>query len=544
MRTLLSLQNVSFGYCPTDEKTGEPTGEVRQVLHDISMDIREGGYHVLCGATGCGKSTLLRLCKKELVPMGQLDGTIRWNGAEEPGEIGFVMQNPGDQAVTDKVWHELAFGAENVGMEPGEIRRRVAEVSSYFGIGDWYDRRITDLSGGQLQIVNLAAAVVMNPRLLILDEPTSQLDPIAAMDFLRMLEKLNREMGITILIVEHRLEEVLSAADRVFYLENGTIAFSGTPDGLMCRIPSDSGIYKALPLAGRVACRLERDSKESIPLTIRAGRAFLEVRCGRQRQALPRSRKEMSRSHKEMPAGDGKTPPVLTCRDLWFRYGRVEPDVVRGAELNLYPGECVCLLGGNGSGKTTFLKLLAGILTPQEGTCRLFGEKIRGSRPQIGYLPQDVETMFVTDSVHREMKLVGLQDARLTHPYDLSGGEKQQLALRKLLAVERRVLLLDEPGKGLDASAKEQLGELLNREKEKGTAILLVTHDCEFAAAYADRCGLFFHGAIVSIEEKRAFFGRNRFYTTAAARLAYGLYEGVLTEEDLYRELGIPEEEP
>ena len=209
MGTLLSLQNVSFGYYPTDERTGEPTGEICQVLSDISMDIREGGYHVLCGATGCGKSTLLRLCKKELVPVGKLDGTIRWNGAEDPGEIGFVMQNPGDQAVTDKVWHELAFGAENVGMEPGEIRRRVAEVSSYFGIGDWYDRRITELSGGQLQIVNLAAAVVMNPRLLILDEPTSQLDPIAAIDFLRILEKLNREMGITILIVEHRLEEVL-----------------------------------------------------------------------------------------------------------------------------------------------------------------------------------------------------------------------------------------------------------------------------------------------------------------------------------------------
>lgn len=537
MGTLLSLQNVSFGYYPTDERTGEPTGEICQVLSDISMDIREGGYHVLCGATGCGKSTLLRLCKKELVPVGKLDGTIRWNGAEDPGEIGFVMQNPGDQAVTDKVWHELAFGAENVGMEPGEIRRRVAEVSSYFGIGDWYDRRITELSGGQLQIVNLAAAVVMNPRLLILDEPTSQLDPIAAIDFLRILEKLNREMGITILIVEHRLEEVLPAADRVFYLENKTIAFSGTPDELMRRIPADSVIYKALPLAGRVACRLKRDPEGSIPLTIRAGRSFLEAECRLQRQALSRSRKDMN-------DGEGETAPVLTCRGLWFRYGRMEPDVVRGAEVNLYPGECVCLLGGNGSGKTTFLKLLAGILTPQEGTCRVLGEKIKGSRPQIGYLPQDVETMFVTDSVHREMKLVGIPDDRLTHPYDLSGGEKQQLALRKLLAAERRVLLLDEPGKGLDASAKEQLGELLNREKEKGTAILLVTHDCEFAAAYADRCGLFFHGAVVSLEEKRTFFGRNRFYTTAAARLAYGLYEGVLTEEDLYRELGVSEEEP
>lgn len=543
----LSIRDLTFSYCSLDEKTGEPNGQTKQVLSGVSLELEAGGYYVLCGATGCGKSTLLRLCKPELSPIGIVGGTIDRGELSEPGAIGYVMQNPADQAVTDKVWHELAFGAESIGMKPETIRRRIAEVSSYFGINDWYDRDIAELSGGQLQTVNLASALVMNPKLLILDEPTSQLDPIAAMDFLRMIEQLNRELGITILIAEHRLEEILPVADRVFYMEKGVIDITGTPDEFLRQADSTKSVYGALPFAGRCSLALQGDKTDTLPLTIRDGRRFLRaaassLACNREALQEPENEKA---AEKAVEKAVGKKveetgEPILACKDIWFRYTKKGPDIVRGAKLALYSGEIVCLLGSNGSGKTTFLKIVSGILHEQEGSKYLCDKKYRDNYTDIGYLPQDVETMFVTDSVRKELHLVGIDEEDFRHPYDLSGGEKQQLALRKLLATNRKVLLLDEPGKGLDANAKEELGKTLRSLAEEGYAILVVTHDCEFAARFADKCGMFFHGEIVSLATTRAFFRENRFYTTAAARLAVDIVPDVLTEADLMQRIQGP----
>ncbi len=569
---IYQVQNLTFGYEPYEQDTGERTGEVVEILHDLSFSVEEGSFVLLCGATGCGKSTLLRLLKKELQPAGSLSGEIlfggkcfaKWSDRESAMGIGFVMQNPNDQCVTDKVWHELAFGLENMGIASSEIRRRVAEISAYFGIDEWYDRNVNALSGGQKQILNLAAVMVMNPRVLILDEPTAQLDPIAAQNFLQVLGKVNRELGITVILAEHRLEEAFSMADRVLVMEKGRIVVDDEPRKAAARIQSDRAIYKALPEAVRLYHKLQmtKDAQkhhtlqESVvditwekkcPLTIGEGRTFLREYLAEQtghdvinaNTETQNTEKRNSERRNPQKSGSAQKKAVLELKDIWFRYEKQSSDVLRGTSLQVYEGEILCLLGSNASGKTTVLKVIAGIYRPQEGKILIDGRKQNEEAVRrIGYLPQDVETLFVADTVERELALVGEKPgAELRpkcHPYDLSGGEKQLLGMQKVLAGGKTILLLDEPTKGLDAQAKETFKERLIQEKEKGVTIILVTHDPEFAAACADRCGLFFRGEVVSLEETRDFFQENRFYTTPAARIAKGYAKQVVTSEDLY----------
>ena len=357
-----ALEHLTFTY----------PGQTRPALDDLTLTVPEGAVTVLCGESGSGKSTLLRQLKTCLTPHGTVSGTVRLGDiplkdipfAEQARRIGFVLQHPDDQIVTDKVFHELAFGLESLGCEETAMRLRVAEMASYFGITDWFERDVAALSGGQKQMLNLASVVVMRPDVLILDEPTSQLDPIAASTFLHTLRKLNEELGLTILLSEQRLEEAVPLADHLIVLEQGRLLAAGAPQEAAAAVRGHA-IFSAMPTAARIAAAL--GETERLPLTVRAGRAYL----GR---FAPHP----------MPAAAPApvdTPPVLTVRDGWFRYAQGGADVLRNFSLTLRPGELYALTGSNGSGKTTALGVLSGRLRLYRGSVYLDGKRQRALRP-------------------------------------------------------------------------------------------------------------------------------------------------------------------
>lgn len=572
MMELYRVEHLTFAYpaCGLSDMQRGDSGREITVLQDCSFQVEEGSFVTLCGGTGSGKTTLLNLLKKELQPVGRLTGIIRYRDrkladyayGETAAEVGFVMQNPDEQPVTDKVWHELAFGLENMGVPSEEIRRRVAEISAYFGIDDWYEKAVDELSGGQKQLLNLAAVMVMRPRVLLLDEPTAQLDPIAAQNFMNMIERLNRELGMTILLAEHRLEEALAVSDRVLVLQDGKLLHDGTPQQIARAIDQEERIYMALPCSARL-CRALRDGGEekrkredgcseaenktetaTIPLTITQGRQWLWARYGdigkdhtEQSGGQDAVKTFSAEKEKQAPeAGDRtqehrKTKPILECKQVWFHYKKA-CDILCGVQFQMNEGEIVSLLGSNGSGKTTFLHVIAGIL-------HACGGKVRVGAERVGYLPQNIETLFVADTVAEELRLVGAEPSerlvsyRQVHPYDLSGGEKQMLAWEKVLAGKPQLLLLDEPTKGLDAAARRDVGIRLRALAGEGVSVLMVTHDIELAAAVSDRCGLLFRGELLALDRTREFFHGNRFYTTAAARLSQNLFTDVLTAKEL-----------
>ena len=511
-----------------------------QALSDVNFTVEKGEYVAIMGESGSGKSTLLRQLKTCLTPHGETGGTVRFGDAllkdipfaEQARRIGFVLQHPDDQIVTDKVFHELAFGLESLGCDETAMRLRVAEMASYFGIADWFERDVHTLSGGQKQMLNLASVVVMRPDVLILDEPTSQLDPIAASTFLHTLRKLNEELGLTILLSEQWLEEAVPLADHLIVLEQGRLLAAGAPQEAAAAVRGHA-IFSAMPTAARIAAAL--GAPEHLPLTVREGRAYLRRYA---QHPLPETRAE--------PA---QTQPVLRVRDGWFRYAQNAPDVLRGFSLTLRPGELYALTGSNGSGKTTALGVLSGRLRLYRGSVYLDGKKQRALQPLrdgIAAVPQDPRTLFTADTVRADLASLGRDAALLDavvqqmalaplldrHPFDLSGGEQQRAALAKVLLMQPRVLLLDEPTKGMDGAFKAEFGALLRKLCAQGTAVCIVSHDVEFCAQYADRCGLLFRGEVVTENDPRTFFSGNYFYTTAAARIARTAAPGaVLCEE-------------
>lgn len=526
---LFKIENLTFKYplCPSP------------AVNDVSLSIGRGEFAVVCGATGSGKSTLLRLLKKEIAPMGDLSGSILYKGiplAElddmaSACDIGFVMQDPQQQIVTDKVWHELAFGLENIGLEQNEIAIRVAETASYFGIENWYDKNTDELSGGQKQLLNLASVMTMNPSVLILDEPTSQLDPIAASDFINTVKKLNLDFSLTVIIVEHRLEEIIPVCDRMIVLQDGRITHNGSPAEITQKLLPQDRIIPAMPSSVRLYHLLSASGK--CPLTVREGREFITENYGNSINAL-----------KETPYRPD-TSRALELNDVYFRYERESPDILKGVNLTVYQNEIFCILGGNGSGKTTTLCAAAGILKPYCGCIKVFGKKLKEYKNQSLYkeclsmLPQDVTTVFMKNTVREELgdsiQNLPFDISHLygKHPYDLSGGEQQLTALAKVLSTKPRLLLADEPTKGLDADKKAMIIRIFRRLKQNGITVVIVTHDVEFAASCADRCALFFRGQAVSVDTPETFFSENRFYTTAASRMSRGYYKNAVTVEQV-----------
>lgn len=542
------IKNLTFSY----------PGQRKKVLNQLSFSIGAGQFVALVGPSGCGKTTLLRQLKTSLSPHGEKSGEIFFAGRllseldqrTESSKIGFVMQSPDNQIVTDKVWHELAFGLESLGFKTPEIRLRVAEMASFFGIHNWFYKNVTELSGGQKQLLNLASIMAMQPSVLILDEPTSQLDPIAAAEFLFTVGKINRELGVTVIMTEHRLEEVFPLSERVLVLDEGRLIADGSPGEVgMALREMQHGMFLAMPVPMRVYAGVE--NKLSCPVTVREGRDWLDAFA--QEQPLGQV------PEKDVKEISGK--PIIELDEVWFRYEKEAPDVVKGLSLEIYPGEFYAILGGNGTGKSTALSLISSINKPYRGTVKLNGQELSKVGDQqlfnqmLGVLPQNPQAIFVKKTLKEDLlemllgqrkskeekeKLVGqmvklcrLEDLLTRHPYDLSGGEQQRAALAKVLLSKPKILLLDEPTKGMDAEFKEEFAKILYELLQKGVTILMVSHDLEFSAKYAQRCALFFDGNIVSEDEPQQFFASNSFYTTAANRMARHKLPTAVTAEDI-----------
>lgn len=545
---LYEIKNLNFTYPDTE----------RPAIQNLNFSIEPGGFVVICGKSGCGKTTLLRHFKTVLSPYGKREGEILFEGEKleevsvrrQSAQIGYVLQSPDNQIVTDKVWHELAFGVENLGYDQQTIRLRVAEMASFFGIQNWFDKNVEELSGGQKQLLNLASVMVMQPKVLVLDEPTSQLDPIAAGEFLSTIRKINLDLGVTVILIEHRLEEVFPMADQVLVLEEGKQIYFDTPR-MVGKDLADNDLFLAMPSPVQI---YNGTGQEGVcPLTVCEGRNWLEQHYGSCKNMQHR---ECFRHRKQ------ERDYVVEAKEVWFRYEKDGRDIVKDLSLQVPKGELFCILGGNGTGKSTTLSLLSGIHRPYRGKILLKGKEIRKIRDKelfhrfLGVLPQNPQTLFVGNTVEEDLwemfserspirrkedrekieKVVGdTQIGHLLHmhPYDLSGGEQQRAALAKVLLLEPEILLLDEPTKGLDGFYKSRLAEIFQKLKEQGITIVMVSHDIEFCAAYGDTCAMFFDGGIVTACTAKEFFTGNSFYTTAANRMARQIFPDAVTVKDV-----------
>lgn len=538
---ILSIENLSFTY----------PGSSERALDGVSLSVASGEFLLLCGSSGCGKTTLLRLIKKELSPHGERSGSVVFDGKsiadlsdrESAQKIGFIFQDPEKQIVTDKVWHELAFGLESLGTDQNVMRRHIGEIAEYFGIDALLDRTTDSLSGGQKQLVCIASVMVMSPKLLILDEPISCLDPIAAHELVSLLTRINRELGVTVIVAEHCLDLLFAAADRVCVLEKGRIISCSAPRTVAAELlESDAKIKAALPSASRIAAGISKIDADTIPLTVREGQRLLAEYPRRSYQ-----------TGKYMPS-DNKTVEV---RDVCFRYEKDGADVLRSLSFSVSDAEIFSVVGGNGTGKSTMLKAISGVEKIYRGKIEIFGKNIRKYAGgelycnNLAFLPQNIDALFLCDSLHEDLfdicksmnysraeseskikeiaERFGLEGLLDRHPYDLSGGEMHKAALAKILLAEPRLLLLDEPTSGLDVVAKADLVKLLRDMRQKGRTILIVTHDLEFAASVSDRCALFSDGNIVSVDNVENFFSDNDFYTTDASRISRAVFEHAVT---------------
>ena len=532
----IKIKNLIFSY-PNSKKTA---------LNDINLTVNQGEFVTICGKSGCGKSTLLRHLKPILTPHGKTSGEIYFNGKsiydlsdrEQAENIGFVMQNPDNQIVTDKVWHELVFGLESLGINSAEIRAKAAEMASFFGIQNWFYENVANLSGGQKQILNLASVMIMNPTLLLLDEPASQLDPISAHDFFTMLERINAELGVTIILSEHNLSEVFPLSDKVVVMEDGKITAENTPYKIGEELKQNS-MFEALPTPTKIYYSLGNNSG-NCPITIRDGHKWLE--------------KQQINEHFEFKAEKNRinTKPILELKDVWFRYEKNSDDILKGLSFKVHENEFYAIVGGNGVGKSTALSVISKINKPYRGKVFINDDT------KVAVMPQNPQSLFLKKSVLEELydtvfdvekekrkneieyviKLCELDNLLENHPYDLSGGEQQRVALAKMLLRKPDLLVLDEPTKGLDACFKRKLATILKSLQKNGMTVLMVTHDIEFCAEYADICAMFFDGKIVSEAPPRKFFLKNNFYTTSAKRMADGLIENAVSDKDIIRALG------
>lgn len=529
MTPIIELKQVSFYY---------PEG-VTPALTQVDLAVPAGGFVLVCGPSGSGKSTLLKHMKSSQIPFGKGTGELLFKGKDletmELGEsarsIGFVGQNPDNQIVTDTVWHELAFGLENLGVPVEEIRKRTAETAQYFGMTEWFRQPVEALSGGQKQMLNLASVMVMQPEVLILDEPTAQMDPIGARRFFHTLKGLQQEIGTTIILSEQRLEEVMPLAQDLVYMEKGQIVAQG-PVQESLKILADYEKIKnkplametSFPVALRVYMKSREKEAETVPVSVGQGRQWLS------------GKRAVASEHKEAYE---ETENVITVQGVDFSYEKGKK-VLEHLDWQVKKGSIYGLLGGNGAGKTTLMKLICGILKPRRGKIKTNGT--------VRYLVQNPLSIFTEITAEDELAVccgrdpkaveemlekMELTEFREQNPLDLSGGQQQRLALGKVLLTKPEILLLDEPTKGMDGGFKVKFGAMLGELKKQGITTVLVSHDMEFCAEYATYCGLMFDREIISGGPTREFFAENVYYTTAAARMTRGILKDCLVAEDI-----------
>ena len=541
--------------------------QLKKALNNINFSIDEGDFVLICGESGCGKSTLLRHLKPELSPHGQVSGDIYYysqkindySSKQLASEIGYVLQNPDSQIVTDKVWHELAFGLENMGLDTQSIRLRVAEMASFFGIQGWFRKNVNDLSGGQKQLLNLASIMAMQPKILILDEPTSQLDPIAAKDFIDTLVRINKELSTTIIMTEHNLEDIYSVCDKVIVMEDGKVICNDTNYKVADILSGDKNhkMFKSLPTPSKIYNQLNGylEGASKSPLTVKDCRQWLNDSMDELTIT------KLDDTETEINIDEKDREIAIELKDVYFQYNKISEPTIRDLSFKVYKGEIYSILGGNGTGKSTTLSLVARQRKPQRGKIFINNIEIKKYNNKSLYennlalLPQNPQSLFVFETVREDLeevlilqnkdreyidkevkrvsKLLDIEHLLEHHPYDLSGGELQRAGMAKVMLLNPKIILLDEPTKGLDAYCKEEIGKMLMKLRDMGVTIVVVSHDIEFSARYSDRCAMFFDGSIVSEGTPKEFFLGNNFYTTVSNRIARNIFEDTLIHEDV-----------
>ena len=447
-----------------------PAAEV-PVLEELDWAVPQGAFALLVGGTGSGKSTLLSLLKPEIAPAGELAGELCVLGEDvadmdvraSAERVGYVFQDPENQIVCETVWHEMAFGLENLGVSRDEMRRRVAETSYFFGLEDWLHRDTDTLSGGRKQLLSLAAVLALRPRVLLLDEPTSQLDPVAEKNFLHALFRVNRELGCTVVVATHQPRPMLEYATCAYRIEAGRV----------CEVADLASLGGREELLASDACQ--------------------------------------------------SAPGAAAIREGWFRYDRASGWVLRGLDVAFSAGAVHAIVGGNGCGKSTMLSVLAKTAKLQRG------RMMRGAA-SAALLPQNPKALLVAETVRDELMewastcgydeaaaqeqaaRLGLASLEARHPYDLSGGQRQLLALAKLLLIGPELLLLDEPTKGLDLASRRIIARALRDHAKAGGTVVMATHDLDFAEQVADDVAMMFDGEIACMEPPADFFADNVFY--------------------------------
>lgn len=600
MDNIIQIRDLTFAYAAGDEP----------VLSDINIDIGSGEFVIIMGSSGSGKTTLLKMLKRNMIPAGRYSGRVYIYGKEadkltdreNAAGIGYVSQDPDNQIVTDKVWHELAFGLENLGMDNVTIRKKVAEMSEYFGITGWYDREVSKLSGGQKQILNLASVMVMQPGILLLDEPTANLDPLAAIRFLDVVKRINQELGVTVVMVEHNLEHIYADADRIIAIDKGRVAANSSPKKAAADIiAAGSFLIEGLPVASRLYSgynkkngnsvvsynnvNIDSNNKDNhilsdeIPLTVKEGRRWYvnykkvygkditkdkdkinnfagksiindkvikkdvleedNITGNKNKKRIGFIKKNNLENKSSRKNTDNIENTVCQLKNVSYSYNKKLPYIIDGVDVSFKEGQITAILGGNGAGKSTMLKLIAGIIEPVRG-------KIISNK-RIIMLPQDPKAVFTEVSVEEELAEVlmdkgngiynnmpmedkreiveqiieefGLNDIRKNNPYDISGGQQEKLAIAKVLLLKPEVLLLDEPTNGLDPYFKKTLGKLLKKINAGGVTIIIVSHDLEFVDSFCDDVIMLFDRKVAARDSTHKFLRDNMFYTTNYYRI-------------------------
>ena len=569
---ILEIKNLNFNYV-----------DFPPLWENVNMQLEAGDFALLLGPSGSGKSCLMKHLIYKLAPYGNASGDILYKGQsldslspyEHVKNIAYVSQNPDEQIVSESVWQELAFSLEQLGMPADKMRLRIAEVANFFGIQEWFWQKTNELSGGQKQILNLASTMVLKPEILVLDEADSNLDPVTRVSFLNILQRINVEMGTTILLSSHNWENTLDLANKVYYLNNQTLRnFDSNSDFInfiYSEIPEE---ISALPTASQVSYQLKEISTNNVKTRQDLSNALFGNNLPSLRNLATEFNAENNEHNMRI---NGVDENLLEIKDLQFKYKKVGENILDHLNLSV-PTKSICfILGGNGSGKSTLLKCIVEQLqysgsikiNSKENTgVKTFLLKKSSNRPRISYLPQNTRLLFSADTILEEIRLAfeavakedipyladifaidleefgpetllesfGLSERMNFNPGDLSGGELQRAALALILLNKPQLLLLDEPSNNLAYNDIEHLSKILERLRNKGLTILAVSHDLEFASKIADSCALIFQGEIVSHAEPHRFFADNFFYTTDSCKIAQDFQESdsiAITSEEL-----------
>jgi energy-coupling factor transport system ATP-binding protein len=520
----------------------------KEILSNINLEIEEGEFVLFCGPSGSGKTTLLSHVKKELKPVGKVKGKVTFNSInikdlediQSATDIGFLFQNPDNQLVTDTVIQEIAFPLENIGLPTEDIRNRIAEMTAFFGIENILYKNVNELSGGQKQLVNLCSLLVLKPKLLLLDEPTSQLDPIASYDFLTILRRLNEEFSITIMISEHSIDNIFPFVDKVVFLLDGSIKYFNDTQTTVKNAINDDLFKFYLPDVSKVNFLLGEKypqiKDDKIAVSIREGRKVLN-KLNNNLEIFPK--KEKTLLDDNYPFFNNET--LLSSSGLYFAYTK-EHIVLKDIDFSIKQGEFIGIIGGNGAGKTTFIQLLSGLLKPIKG-------KISSKKDlKLAYLYQNPIIHFSKEKVIDELLLVnekelnsdtkelvkffGIEHLLNQNPYDCSGGEQQKIAIIKAMIKKPDVLVLDEPTKGLDPVSKYNLAKEFQTLQNNGLTIVMTSHDLSFVANYCQHCIMLFDGGIQVDNCPKEIFAENNFYTTFINRLVKDyIPDGVILDD-------------